>query len=98
MNAEPDVTLEEVRHMARLSRLTITEEECVMFARQFGKILEHMNILQKIDTANIAPLYNPITQQEETRADNAINLRTHQEILSNAPVTDGEYFIVPRIV
>lgn len=95
---EKNISIDEVRHMAYLSRLAITEEEEQIFARQFSQILEHMSVLEKVDTENMEPLYTPLQENELTRPDIAINLRTQAQILSNAPETDGEYFIVPRIV
>ncbi|MBD5558610.1 MAG: Asp-tRNA(Asn)/Glu-tRNA(Gln) amidotransferase subunit GatC [Desulfovibrio sp.] len=92
------VSLEEVRHMAALSRLVVTEEEERLFARQFGDILAHMALLSKVDTEGVEPLYSPLAHAAATRPDEAANLRTRKEVLANAPETDGEYFIVPRIV
>lgn len=92
------VSREEVRHMAALSRLAVTAEEERVFARQFGQILDHMDILSRVDTEGVEPLYSPATHAEETRADEAHNVRERAQILANAPATDGEYFIVPRIV
>lgn len=93
-----EVSIEEVQHMAKLSRLKISPEEEIIFARQFAQILNHMDVLQKIDTTGIEPLYSPASLPEETRPDMADNRRTVQEILANAPATDGKFFIVPRIV
>lgn len=98
MNDPKEVSYEEVRHMASLSRLEINTEEERRFARQFAQILGHMEILKGVDTTDIEPMYNVLDLRESTREDKAINLRSHQEILSNAPETDGEYFLVPRIV
>lgn len=92
------VSVEEVRHMARLSKLEINSQEEELFRHQFGAILDHMNILERVDTSNIEPLYTPALQEEFTRADVADNTRQREQILANAPQTDGEYFIVPRIV
>ena len=92
------VSVEELRHMAKLSKLEIDSREEELFRHQFGTILEHMGILSQVDTSNIEPLYTPATQDEFTRADVANNTRQREQILANAPQTDGEYFIVPRIV
>ncbi len=98
MSREREVSPEEVRHMAKLSRLVIAPGEEAVFARQFGQILGHMAILESVDTTGIEPLYSPLGTLCATRADDADNLRSRTEILANAPQTDGHYFIVPRIV
>lgn len=89
---------EEVRHMAKLSRLNIKESEVGIFATQFSRILDYMKILQTTDTDGVLPLFTPLEQPEWQRDDYAINNRSQEEILSNAPETDGKYFIVPKIV
>lgn len=87
-----------VHHMAQLSRLVLTDSETEKFARQFASILDYMAVLEKVDTDGVEPLYTCVFQKAEDRKDEAINRRTREEILANAPETDGECFIVPRII
>lgn len=89
---------DEVRHMAKLSRLNIADSEVRIFAQQFSEILDYMGILQKTDTTGVTPLFTPVVQKEWQRDDVAENIRSQKEILANAPETDGQYFIVPKIV
>lgn len=89
---------EEVRHMAKLSRLTVTEGEVELFCQQFSGILSYMDVLAATNVDGLEPLYTPASQPEWQRDDIADNRRTQKEILANAPQTDGEYFIVPKIV
>lgn len=93
-----DVSPEEVRHLASLSRLTIDEHEVTLFCQQFSQIIEHMDILGKVDTNGVEPLYTPLDHSALLRDDNMDNKRSRAEILANAPETDGENFIVPRII
>lgn len=95
---EKEVSPEEVLHMARLSRLNIKDEELGLFCRQFTQILDYMSILGTIDTDNVEPCYSPIFHSAPLREDHWNNKRSCREILANAPETDGQYFIVPRIV
>ena len=94
--AEPNnISREEVAHMAALSRLRVSDEEQKLFARQFGDILGYMDVLAQVNTENVDPLYSPVQHAAEGRA---VNRRSREEVLANAPEADGEYFIVPRIV
>lgn len=95
---EKEVSPKEVRHMARLSRLNIDDEEVKLFCRQFTQILDHMSILEAVDTEGCEPCYSPVFQPAELREDHMKNIRSREEILANAPETDGKYFIVPRII
>lgn len=89
---------EVVRHMAELSRLELTDAETEKFGRQLASILSYMSVLDKVDTNGVEPLYACVFQKEDVRKDTAVNRRSRQEILTNAPETDGECFIVPRII
>ena len=88
----------EVAHMAQLSRLSVGEQEQALFARQLGDILGYMDVLAKVDTSAVEPLYSPVRHESAARQDVAVQVRTRQEVLANAPEADGEYFMVPRIV
>ena len=92
------IGLKEVAHMAELSRLTVSEEEQTLFARQLDDILGYMYVLAKVDTSRAEPLYSPAQHQPAPREDVAAHVCTRQDVLANAPEADGEYFMVPRIV
>ena len=92
------ISLEEVAHMATLSRLSVSEEEQTLFARQMGDILAYMDVLARVDTKDVEPLYSPAQHPGPQREDVSARRRERSEVLSNAPEADGEYFIVPRIV
>ena len=92
------VSREAVRHMAELSRLAVTDEEERLFAPQFGDILAHMDLLSRVDTEGVEPLYSPLAQAAATRPDQAERVRTRAEVLANSPEPNPEYFVVPRIV
>lgn len=84
--------------MAALCKLEITEAEEELFTVQFSGILAHMAVLNGVDTENVEPLYNPLSGSARTREDVARDIRERDEVLANAPETDGQYFIVPKIV
>ena len=92
------ISLEEVAHMATLSRLSVSEEEQTLFARQMGDILAYMDVLARVDTKDVEPLYSPAQHPGLQREDVSARRRERSEVLANAPEADGEYFIVPRIV
>lgn len=98
MSADLEIDLNEVRRMASLSRLDISPGEEELFAAQFSSILGYMATLQAVNTDGIEPLYNPAVQPELQREDVAESRFSRREILANAPETDGEMFIVPKIV
>jgi aspartyl-tRNA(Asn)/glutamyl-tRNA(Gln) amidotransferase subunit C len=61
-------------------------------------ILGYMDKLNELDTAEVEPMYTPVDQPGALRVDEVAKEYPRSEILRNAPETDGQYFIVPRIV
>lgn len=84
--------------MAKLSRLEVTPEEETVFCGQFESILGHMDILNKVDTEGVEPMYSTAWWPGATRDDAALRIRSREDILANAPETNGEAFVLPRIV
>jgi Molecular chaperone len=70
------------------------------FKRENGIDLtkDSMDVLARVDTNEVEPLYSPAQHPGPLREDVAARKRERTEVLANAPEADGEYFIVPRIV
>ena len=89
---------EEVARVARLARLELPEDKLRTFAPQLDDILRYMDKLAEVDTEGVEPMYSPVEHVSVLRADEPGTECGRDEILSNAPETDGRFFIVPRIV
>ena len=92
------LTVLEMQHLCKLAKLDPDLKLQELFVSQCGDILQYMERLEEVDTNNIEPLYSPISHVASLREDVAIQHLSKEDILSNAPKTDGNYFIVPRIV
>jgi len=92
------ISPEEVAKVARLARLDLSQETIGQYAAQLDGILEYMDTLSELDTASVAPMYTPVDQVSVMRDDVARKDYSREDILKNAPETDGAFFIVPRIV
>lgn len=89
---------ETVHKIAGLTKLTLSEDEARLFADQLGEVLQYMNKLNELDTNDIEPLYSPVKQTSVLREDTIFQEYDKQDLLKNAPKTDGDYFIVPKIL
>lgn len=89
---------EEVARVAKLARLDLSEDKIELFSGQLHDILTYMDKLNEIDTSDIEPMYSPVEHSTVLRKDEVKKEHTRDEVLSNAPDSDGQYFIVPRIV
>jgi aspartyl-tRNA(Asn)/glutamyl-tRNA(Gln) amidotransferase subunit C len=94
MKMSPEKTLA----IATLARLEISSDQAVTLAAQMDDILGYMDKLNELDTSEIEPMYTPVDQPGVLRADEVAKEFDRSDILKNAPETDGQYFIVPRIV
>jgi aspartyl-tRNA(Asn)/glutamyl-tRNA(Gln) amidotransferase subunit C len=92
------ISKQEVTHIASLARLEVGDEKLELFAEQFNKILEYMDTLNALETTDAEPLYSPVDHSTVLREDTAHQEFDRQEILSNAPEEDGNFFIVPKVI
>jgi aspartyl-tRNA(Asn)/glutamyl-tRNA(Gln) amidotransferase subunit C len=91
----------QVRYVATLANLHLTEEEIARMVRELGGILDHMDELAKIDTEGVAPMSQVLYPEEETatlRPDVITECFTNEEALSNAPASGSGYFKVPKVI
>ena len=89
---------EEVRKVANLARLNITEEEEVAFTSQLNSILDYFDQLSELDTADVPPTTRAIETSNITRADKLSPFPAKEELLKAAPEQQGEFFRVPKII
>jgi aspartyl-tRNA(Asn)/glutamyl-tRNA(Gln) amidotransferase subunit C len=95
------ITEKEVRYVAGLSYLNLTDAEVVKFQTDLDGILEHMDRLNEIDTAGVEPMAQVLFEAEETatlRADLVVPPLGNQAALNNAPESGAGYFKVPKVI
>ncbi len=92
------ITEKEVLHIARLARLSLSEEEVATFTGQLTKILEYMGKLNELKTEGVEPTAHAISLFNVMREDRAESFTKASEILLNAPDRDVDLFRVPRII
>lgn len=90
----------QVRHVARLARLALSEEEEERFAAQLGNVLEYVERLQAVDVSGVEPLgfAGDATAALPLREDEPQPCLPREKVLSQAPEQNGEAFLVPRIL
>ena len=92
------LSYEQVRHIAWLARLGLSEEEVEKFSLQLSNILENFEILKQVDTANVPPAIYAIPLQNVFRKDDVADSYSQAEILSNAPKQAEKCFKVQAIL
>ena len=92
------LSYEQVRHIAWLARLGLSEEEVEKFSLQLSNILENFEILKQVDTTNGPPGTPTIPLQNVFRKDEVAESYPQAEILSNAPKQEENCFKVQAIL
>jgi aspartyl-tRNA(Asn)/glutamyl-tRNA(Gln) amidotransferase subunit C len=90
--------IEQVRWVAHLARLELSNDELSLIAKQLGSIIEYVNQLQCVDTGGVEPLAHPFAVENVFREDKLGTSLKPDEALENAPKRDGDYFSVPKVL
>ena len=96
MSDEIDVDM--VRHIGKLSRIELTDEEVPRFARQLGDVLEYFGKLRELDTEGVEPMAHAVELNNVLGDDAPGESLSPEEALANAPQRDGDFFKVPKVI
>ena len=91
------ITKEDVKHVAKLARLELTEEEIEKYSIQLGSILEYVQQMNEVDTTGIEPMPHAIPVTNVMRDDVVKYEQTKEELMKNAPYEEDGFFRVPKI-
>jgi aspartyl-tRNA(Asn)/glutamyl-tRNA(Gln) amidotransferase subunit C len=90
--------IEQVRKVARLARLNLSDEELALYGRQLTAIVEYVSLLDEVDIDNVEPMPHAVEMQNKFREDVVLPSLPVDAALANAPQTDGRCFQVPQIL
>ena len=96
--AEQKISLEQVRHVAKLSRLELSEEQTRKFAGQLESILEYVAKIGEVDVSGVEPMAHALPVHNVFREDVAKAGLPVEDVLKNAPEMDGPFFKVPKVI
>ena len=95
------ITEEQVRYVAELANLKLTDEEVARMCVELGAILEYMDKLNELDTRDVEPMAQVLYESEETatlREDLEGPTLGAELALANAPLAGAGYFKVPKVI
>jgi aspartyl-tRNA(Asn)/glutamyl-tRNA(Gln) amidotransferase subunit C len=92
------ISSEDVAHVARLARLSLTPEELERFTAQLGAVLDHARDVEALDTAGVPPTAHPLPLENVFREDEPGPCLDRAEVLAQAPAVEDDRFRVPRIL
>lgn len=95
---DQQITTDQVRHVAKLARLAMEEEKIARFAGQLESILEYVAKISQADTAGVEPMAHAQPLHNVLREDVVGPMLSVEQVLQNAPESDGPFFKVPKVL
>jgi len=92
------ISSEEVRYIAGLARLSLSEEELRHMARDMDQILDYVATLEELDTRGIEPTAHAIPRETPMREDEAAAGMDPELAVGGAPQRAGTAFVVPKVI
>ncbi len=92
------ISKEEIRHIAHLARLELSEKEEEIMMVHINDILLYMDKLNELDTSSVEPMHHAVEQVNVFREDKPRPSMERKKFLDNTPQQDEVFFIVPRVI
>jgi len=96
------ISREDVLRVADLAYLDLSESELETYRKQIDEILEYIGKLNELDTANVEPMAQVLTDDQTAdatlREDVVVSCNVAAEILKQAPDPEPPYFRVPKVI
>ena len=92
------LSLEDVKKIAHLARLNLSEEAATSYTSQLSKILEFVNQMNQANTAHIEPLASPLELLQRLRNDQVTETNQREKIQAVAPLTQAGLYLVPKVI
>ena len=87
-----------VRDVAALARLAISDQDIENATAEFNQTLALFDALSSADTTDVAPMINPLDSAQRLRVDSVETLVDRAGLMRNAPASEEDYFLVPRVL
>jgi aspartyl-tRNA(Asn)/glutamyl-tRNA(Gln) amidotransferase subunit C len=88
----------DIRYVAKLARLALTDAEIEIFGRQLGDLLGHVNALAELDIESVPATAQVVESRNMMRDDTRRPCLDRETVLAEAPQRQGGFFRVPRII
>ncbi len=92
------VDLATVKRVARLARIAVTAEDAERMTGELNAILGFVEQLSEVDVAGVEPMTSVIPMQLKKRQDVVTDGGKAADIVANAPVSEENFFLVPKVV
>ena len=92
------LTIEEVKKIAKLSRIKLSEGEIANYQGEINKIFDWIEQLQEVNTDNVEPMFGTEAHSLPMREDVVTDGDIREQVLANAPESKYGFFAVPKVI
>lgn len=92
------VDLDTVKRVAHLARISITEAEAEKMTGELNAILGFVEQLDEVDVAGVEPMTSVVDMTMRKRQDGVTDGGYPEKVTANAPESDDNFFVVPKVV
>jgi aspartyl-tRNA(Asn)/glutamyl-tRNA(Gln) amidotransferase subunit C len=93
------ITTQELHKLAKLAQIEISLQEEVQLLQHMHAMFAMVERLQEVDTTGVEPLTHLVEEtQQRFRSDELQPTLTNQEVVEQAPISDGTFFQVPKVI
>lgn len=96
--SDKKITIEEVKHIAKLSKLNISDNELDFYVSEMNKMINHFKIISKVDTSKTEPMTHVGNIINITEKDNQKTSLNGLDVIKNSPDTFGRFIKIPKIL
>ena len=98
MAEQKPITLDDVKHVAKLARLELDDAHLERLTEQLGSILQYVNQIGRVDVSQVQPMAHALPLHNVLREDVIEPSLPLEQVLMNAPETEGPFFKVPKVL
>ncbi|MEM9415401.1 MAG: Asp-tRNA(Asn)/Glu-tRNA(Gln) amidotransferase subunit GatC [Planctomycetota bacterium] len=95
---QPTISETDVRHAAKLSRLSLNDDQVHQYTDQLANILDYIQKLNELDIDGVEPMPHALDQHNILREDRETPGLDTDDVLANAPDREGPFFKVPKVL
>ena len=92
------ISKDTILKIANLAKISISEDQIEKLESEISSILNWVDTLNEVDTENIEPMSNSLTNFLQMREDIVNDGEKGSQILSNSPAEDKNFFVVPKVI
>ena len=92
------IDLKTIKHISKLSRISLDEEKAKKLAGDLNSIFEFIEKLNELKTDNVEPLASVAETTLKLRSDKVKSKDIREQIIKNSPQDNQDYFVVPKVI